>query len=526
MKVLLVSPPNSNTVIDGASCTVTRPEEHTDWSDFPNLGILTLASALRPVPGIEPVYLDGTVVPWPEVLAYVEENAAEILALCVSALTATYEAGLHLCRAAKRINDRIVTIFGNDHITALPSECMSAQAGVIDYAFVGNEVVGSFVSFVADLALGRDPASSSYPGLLAYRQGGLISQPQQPEPIHTALDYSLIDRAFDHSRLYRENFRRRVSPTFRMLTGRQVHAGVPVEFGRGCIKFSRNDACSFCSIQFGGLWRNAVSSGDAAWQVIRAAHDEDFDYLYLTADELPLTFGKLLREMQASPPAWWTALSEDERPVMVGYARADGLSDERHATMLRALGVRQLMVGLDAGTPVSLHAMKKPLVSIREAASAFRAEKMFDHNVRALQAARNAGLLLKVGFVIGHLGMDQHLLKENVESMMALLDAGAGAIASLDVEVLSPEPGSLDFTMLLTPSLAKTRAGELGLALPSREKHEQLARRWRDTDLIDREAAMADYVESVMPGVALADLAQGRAAVRAYGGSLGITVGG
>ena len=47
MQVLVVSPPNSNTVIDGASCTVTRPEEHTDWSDFPNLGILTLVSALR-----------------------------------------------------------------------------------------------------------------------------------------------------------------------------------------------------------------------------------------------------------------------------------------------------------------------------------------------------------------------------------------------------------------------------------------------------------------------------------------------
>ncbi|MGX9225700.1 hypothetical protein ACWV95_03955 [Streptomyces albus] len=83
MQVLVVSPPNSNTVIDGSSCTVTNPEEHTDWSDFPNLGILTLVSALRDVPGVEPVYIDGTVVPWPDVLKYVEDNAADILALCV-----------------------------------------------------------------------------------------------------------------------------------------------------------------------------------------------------------------------------------------------------------------------------------------------------------------------------------------------------------------------------------------------------------------------------------------------------------
>lgn len=157
MQVLVVSPPNSNTVIDGASCTVTRPEEHTDWSDFPNLGILTLVSALQAVPDVDPVYLDATVLPWPWVLDYVRENAGSILALCVSALTATYEAGIALCAAAKLIDSRIVTITGNDHVTALPRECLSAQFGVVDYAFVGNEVIGSFVRFIADLSRGGGP---------------------------------------------------------------------------------------------------------------------------------------------------------------------------------------------------------------------------------------------------------------------------------------------------------------------------------------------------------------------------------
>lgn len=36
--------------------------------------------------------------------------------------------------------------------------------------------------------------------------------------------------------------------------------------------------------------------------------------------------------------------------------------------------------------------------------------------------------------------------------MKALLDSGAGSIASLDVEVLSPEPGSMDFAMLSDPT--------------------------------------------------------------------------
>lgn len=525
MQVLVVSPPNSNTVIDGALCSVTKPEEHTDWSDFPNLGVLTLVSALRVVPRVEPVYIDGTVVPWLEVLRYVEDNAGDILALCISALTATYEAGLHLCAAAKKVNERIVTVVGNDHMTALTRECMSLRAGVVDYGFVGNEVVGSFVDFIAALSAGGNVASGNYAGLVTFDGGQVHVRPQREEPIHTAIDYSLIDRVFDHSTLYAHNFGSRVVPTFRRLTGRTVTAGMPVEIGRGCIKFARNDACSFCSIQYGGMWRNSVPDAEAAWAVIHAAHAAGYDYQYLTADELPLTFGKLLRQMLASPPAWWTELPEDERPAMVGYARADGLSDERHADTLRSLGVRQVMVGLDAGAAVSLHAMKKPLASIRDVNSVFHAEKMFDHNKRALQSSKNTGLLLKVGFVIGHLGMDAALLKENVESMKALLDSGTGSIASLDVEVLSPEPGSLDFAMLLDPELARARAGALGLRMPSKREHEARAGKWQAKDVIDREEAMADYVVSVMPGLTLDDLAKARTAVREYGKGLGLTIG-
>ncbi|NKY52182.1 B12-binding domain-containing radical SAM protein [Nocardia vermiculata] len=526
MQVLVVSPPNSNTVLDGATCTVTKPEEHTDWSDFPNLGILTLASAIRDVPGVRPVYLDATVMPWDEVLAYLEEHAAQVLALCISALTATYEAGLDLCAAAKRIDSRIITIVGNDHMTALSHECMSRRAGVIDYGFVGNEVIGSFTALISALRRGESVRPERYPGLATRADGRVAIQPQATEPIFTALDYSLLDAAFDHTSRYDLNFRKRVVPTFARLTGRQVRAGMPVEIGRGCIKFARNDACSFCSIQFGGMWRNAVPDAAAAWHLLHTAYSENYDYLYLTADELPLTFGRLLREMLDSPPRWWRDLADDERPVLVGYARADGLSDERHTTMLRSLGVRQLMVGLDAGTAASLHAMNKPLTPVRDRDSAFRAEKMFDHNVRALRAAGNAGLLLKVGFVVGHLGMNEHLLQENVDSMKALLDSGAGAIASLDVEVLSPEPGSADFTMLLDPARARTRGEELGLPLPEMRLHERHARKWRGMDVIDREQAMADYVESVMPGLTLNDLAQARNEVRKYGESIGLTIGG
>ncbi|MGX9225699.1 hypothetical protein ACWV95_03950 [Streptomyces albus] len=166
------------------------------------------------------------------------------------ALTATYEAGLGLCSAAKTLNGRIVTIFGNDHVTALTRECLSSQSGVIDYAFVGNEVVGSFVNLITALSVGADIDAQSLPGLSRRDGPHTAATPQQPEPLYTQ-----IDRVFQHSTLYQENFSRRIVPTFARETGRQVHRGMPVEIGRGCIKFARNDACSFCSIQFGGMWR-------------------------------------------------------------------------------------------------------------------------------------------------------------------------------------------------------------------------------------------------------------------------------
>ncbi|WP_082756528.1 B12-binding domain-containing radical SAM protein [Tsukamurella pulmonis] len=526
MLVIVVSPPNSNTVLDGAECTVTKPEEHTDWSDFPNLGVLTLASCVAGIRGVRPVYLDGTVVNWAEIAEFVDAHASETLAICISALTATYEAGLHLVARAKRANPRIVSIFGNDHITALPVETMTRQSDLIDVAFVGNEVIGGFAKFVHDLSSDNVGDLAQYPGMI-YRSGGSVCMNNQvTEGVFTDIDYELIDADFNHTALYRDNFARRVVPTFQNLTGRTVRAGIPVEIARGCIKFARNDACSFCSIQYGGMWRNSAETPDLAWDAIAHAEVHGFDYLYLTADELPLTFGRLLGEMRDNPPDWWRSRAEEERPVMVGYARSDGLSNERNAETLRYLNIRQLMVGLDAGTSVSLRAMRKPLAPGSDRFSEYRAEAMFEHNIAALSAAKNNDLVLKVGFVIGHLGMTPSLLRENLDSMKSLLDSGAGAIASLDVEVLSLEPGSMDYRQLIDPDVADAAAANLDLMLPDRRRRVEIAKKWAGRDILDREAAMSDYVEAVMPQLSMADLVAARREVRAYAHQIGVTTGG
>ncbi|WP_327270437.1 cobalamin-dependent protein [Streptomyces sp. NBC_01218] len=524
-QVLIVNPPNSNTVFDGATCTVTRPEDHTDWSNFPSLGALTLASALADIAGVTPVYIDGTVVPWPTLLDYIDAHAGDILAVCASALTATYEAAVAVLAHAKAVRPQIWTVIGNDHFTALTEQCLTRHHACIDFGFRGNEVVAPFQALIADLHLGRLRKPEAYPGIAVWNGGEIISVPQRPEPVFTAVRHDLVDATFDHSTPYRSNFQTRVAPQLRKMLGVNLQAGMPVEIGRGCIKFRRDDACSFCSIQFGGMWKNSVHDPHTAWQLIEHMSNHTYDYLYLTADELPLTFGGLLRGMLDEAPEWWTRTPENERPVMVGYARADGLSNPRHAETLRRLGIRQLMVGLDAGAPVSLLAMNKPLSPRKDGDPAHRAELMFEHNVQAMRTAREHGLLLKIGFVIGHLGMTPELLAENAASMRRLIDAGKGVVASLDVEVLSPEPGSLDYRYLTEPELAGRAAQRLGLTVGEESARRDIASHWKALDVIDREAAMAEYVAAVMPGLTLDDLARTRGELRAYGKAAGIVVG-
>lgn len=514
--VLLINPPNTSQVLDGPSCTVTDPEDLTDWANVPCLGLLGLASALLEVPGVTPVYLDGTIVPWTELLAFIEEHADDVLAVCVSMLTASYEAGLALLRHAKAVRPGIRTIAGNDHITALPRACLSLQHGCIDFGFAGNEVVGSFRALIADLRRDALQAPASYPGLITWTGDGVTETPQRPEPVFTGYDYQLIDAAYPHTARYQANFAARMAPRLENLLGVPLRNGVPMEIARGCIKFSRDDACTFCSIQYGGMWRNSVDDAGTGWAMVEHAVHSGYDYLSLTADELPLTFGTLLREMSSAAPAWWRGLPESERPVFGGYARADGLSSARHAATLRELGIRYLMVGLDAGSPVSLSALNKPLAPVRGGDPRYRAERMFQHNLDALRRARDEGIFVKAGFVFGHIGMTRTLLEENIESMCALVDGSNGAVVSSDIEVLSPEPGSYDYRYLTEPALASAAAQRLGLTIADAKIRAEIAARYAGHDIIDREQAMADYVSAVMPELTLDDLAKARDRLREH----------
>ncbi|MEV1179529.1 hypothetical protein, partial [Nonomuraea sp. NPDC049784] len=354
---------------------------------------------------------------------------------------------------------------------------------------------------------------------------GIHLTPPGAEPVFAGFDYSLADCAFQHTPLYTGHFQQRIAPRLKELLGRKVSAGVPVEIGRGCVKFAGDDACSFCSIHPGTLWRNQLSA-EQAWHVLEAAVRAGYDYLYLTADELPLTFAKLLTAMNATQPAWWTALPDPDRPVLVGYGRADGIADPRRTALLTSLGVRQIMIGMDAGTPLSLAAMNKPVGGRRRDVLA-EAERLYEKNATAITVAREHGLLIRAGFVVGHIGMTPALLHENLQRILALISEGAagGVFSAVDVEVLSPQPGARDYTYLTDPAAAQAAASRLGQSISGEAVRTAIAERWRGQAVVPPEDAMRDYARALMPEVSFDDLADTRARIRAHAKACGVVIG-
>jgi hypothetical protein len=102
----------------------------------------------------------------------------------------------------------------------------------------------------------------------------------------------------------------------------------------GCLKFKgrRNEsgiplnACDFCAIIPGGA-ALAAQSAQRAWATIRNAFEHGYNYLFVTADELPSTFWPLVRSMVAEMPEWYRQLDPAERPRMMCYARADAFAN-------------------------------------------------------------------------------------------------------------------------------------------------------------------------------------------------------
>lgn len=489
MKILFVNAADTSRHVSSANTAI-----------YPNLGILTLMSSLKKTvrQGIDLGYLDGTVYGNPFIQTYIEENAQSISMICFSVLTANYGASVVLANLARALNPSIVTIFGNDHFSALYESVMKRQSNVC-YGFYGNDVVEGFTDIVSDIIFGSMMPLSSYHGLVYRGENGEIKRnPENPNEYNRLplVDYSLADTLFPHN----EHYTRGQQKTYSFMRGRGLKSQV-VDIGRGCIKFAGHrvsdipvNACDFCGIIPG----NRVilpQTADRAWAILKNAYDQGYNYFYITADELPLTLWGLLRGMTNSMPEWYKSLPVSQRPKMFGYARAEGFDTqpEKIDIIVDVLGFDHFFIGFDGLSKISLEVMnKQPFGN--------KSYDLMKLNMEALQKVVKKGCRITAGLVVTHLGITPEILEDNYRNLEEIVSRYPSTFAALDFGPLCPIPGSLTFRYLIDPKFARSRAEKFGLSVDV-SYLESIRHKYLDQDLLDMDELVDDFIHGCCPKI-------------------------
>jgi len=487
MKVLFVNADDTSRHVSSANVAI-----------YPNLGLLTLMSALvMRVPRSEVGYLDGTVYGNLVIRRFIIENALSLQVICFSALTTNYGASLQLSRVAKSINPKIITIFGNDHFSALSGRIMERQP-LVDYGFYGNDVVEGFANFVTDYLDKKLQSFLVYHGLV-YRKNGKVVQNQE-NPVEYGrlplVDYSLMDTSMKHRNKYLTGQHN----VYFFMRDYSLKSQV-IDIGRGCIKFAGRreagiscNACDFCGI-IPGQKAIVQQSANRAWEILKNAYDQDFNYFYITADELPLTMWKMLRSMSEQKPDWYQELKE--KPKMFGYARAEGFETqpEKIEILVNSLGFNHFFIGFDGLSEISLKVMNKKSVSIRRSQN-----NLVRQNLLALQSIVAHGCMVTAGMVITHLGITKGIMDENYRLLEEIVSTHPDTFAALDFGPLCPLPGSQSFRYLTNPEIAETKAVNLGLRV-NRSYLETIKEKYQTIDCFDMDEMNHDFIEGCCPDI-------------------------
>jgi hypothetical protein len=477
---------------------------------YPNLGLLTLATSVRDALrrrniAAKVLYYDGALLGDAFILEYIARNAPSLTAVGVSAYTLNYGACLGVARHAKACNPGTVTVIGNDHFSALYQEIMTRREGVFDYGFYGNDVVEGFTQFVLDLLNGSFAPSPAYAGLVfrdPRARNGVTRVPENPAEFERLplVDYSLLDSLVPHSQHYLAE-----QQAFYPYMREERRRTTVIDIARGCVKFTGKrtesgiplNACDFCAIIPGSKALSAQKA-QRAWEVIRNAFEHGYNYLFVTADELPTTFWPLLRDMVDEMPDWYLALAPGDRPKMMCYARADAFRErlqDRIDVLMGTLRFDHFFVGLDGFSSVSLRAINK---GINRAAN--DNDDLLKHNLVACREISRRGGKLSAGAVMTHIGITPEMFETNFRTLQRVVRQYPNLFMELDFELLGPLPGSLSYDYLRRPGMARARADELGLNVDDGYL-EMLHRKYADEDELVPEELLQDFVRGCCPDI-------------------------
>ncbi len=386
MKILYATPP------------LTLDERYGSFagagSSAPSLGILTLAALTRKK-GYESFVIDAAALNLTRsaFLRQVQNIRPDVLGFSITTLSV-----LHADALAREIRQLMPTtriIIGGPHPSAVPVETCE-RFPVFDVAVVG-EGEETILELLAALS-GAKPLSS-VAGIVYRDTTGVQMNPRRP--FLKALD-TLPHPAWDML----EGFPQRFSPP--VFKTRRLPAASLVT-SRGC-----PNKCIFCDRSVFGASCHVFSAGYVVEMMVELY--EKFGVReFCFEDDTFVTFGSRLAEIchrliELKLDISWSCLGR------VNHVSAENLA------LMRKAGCWQISYGIESGSQEILSLINKNV--------------KIDQIRKALSLSREAGLLNKGFFIVGHPGETAESLRQTINFALEL------PLDDISVMMLTPFPGS------------------------------------------------------------------------------------
>jgi anaerobic magnesium-protoporphyrin IX monomethyl ester cyclase len=363
-------------------------------SSLPSLGILFLAAVTRQN-GFPTVLVDAAALNMdPEcLLRRVETARPDVLGL-----SATTFSIYHAAAFASRVRElfpRITVIIGGPHVSAAPQETME-RFHEFDVAVIG-EGEETIIELLRSLDCGLPFDTVS--GVVLRRDGEIISTPRRPFLAELdQLPYPAWDLLEGFPALYPPaTFKVRKLPAASLVTS------------RGC-----PNRCIFCDRSVFGSNCHAFSDGYVLGMIrhlveqfgVREFSFEDDTFITFKKRLVTICKGIIDLGLDIS----WTCLGR------VNNLDADSLA------LMKKAGCWQISFGIESGSQSILKTIHKNVT--------------LEQIGRAVSLCREAGILSKGFFIVGHPGETKHTLKQTLDFALKL------PLDDISVTMLTPFPGT------------------------------------------------------------------------------------
>lgn len=358
-RVALITPPYHSGVVESAGT----------WL---NVGFVYIAGALRAA-GYEVDYYDAMSLwhTWPDIQKRIESFRPDVVA--TTAYTASIIDAVRLCRLAKDIDPRIVTVIGNVHATFSHDELLQNDDDTLDFIVRGEGEL-TLPELLSCLGAGDDPSKVAG---LAFRDNGAV----RVTPVRPYIaDLDLLPTAWDLVEW----------PIYRYRAKDNARLAI-VSTSRGC-----QQQCSFCSQQlfWSRTWR-ARSPENVVTELEMLSQRHGVEVAML-ADEIP-TFDRNRWEKILE------LMIKRQVPVkLLMETRVDDiLRDADIMEKYRLGGVEHIYVGVEAGNQRTLDLFKK--------------DTLVEQSKQAIDLINAADIVSETSFVLGMPDETPESIAETVE---------------------------------------------------------------------------------------------------------------